>query len=206
MTVRLLIATHNRGKLREFAHIFADLPVTLLSLDDAGITWDVFETGATFEANARLKAEAYCAATGMPTLAEDSGLEVRALNGEPGVFSARYGGPGLTDNQRYEKLLERMRGVPAGRRHAQFRSVIALAAPGQSVRTAEGVCSGEIAFAPRGDGGFGYDPVFFMPEFGRTMAELTMEEKNRVSHRARAAAAAHDGLKAMLAAGASPGR
>jgi XTP/dITP diphosphohydrolase len=205
MTVRLLIATHNRGKLREFAQIFADLPLSLVTLDDAGINWDVEETGETFEANARLKAEAYCVATNMPTLAEDSGLEVFALNGEPGVYSARYGGGGLNDVQRYSRLLERMRDIPASRRQAQFRSVIALAAPGQPVRTAEGACPGEIAFGPRGEGGFGYDPVFFMPEFGRTMAELTMEEKNRVSHRARAAAAAHDHLEAMLA-DASRGR
>ncbi|MBI5878861.1 MAG: XTP/dITP diphosphatase [Chloroflexi bacterium] len=198
MHTKLLIATHNQGKVREFAHIFADLPLTLLSLDDAGVTWEVEETGATFEANARLKAEAYCRATGLPTLAEDSGLEVDALDGAPGVYSARYGGPGLTPVQRYELLLERMRAIPAGQRQARFRSVIALAAPGRPPQVAEGACPGEIAGTPRGAGGFGYDPVFFMPEFGRTMAELSLEEKNRASHRARAARAAHDKLRAML--------
>ena len=186
--MKLLVATHNRGKLREFEQIFEGLGLVLLSLDDVGITWDAAETGETFEANAMLKAETYGAATGLPTLADDSGLEVDALDGAPGVYSARYGGPDLTSEQRYELLLENLRGVSPERRSARFYCVIALVLPGKPTVTVDGEVAGVIASEPRGEGGFGYDPVFWLPEYGATMAELPAETKNRISHRARAAA------------------
>jgi len=186
--MRVLVATHNRGKLREFEQIFAGLGLELARLDDAGIDWEVDETGTTFEANARLKAETYGAATGLATLADDSGLEVDTLGGEPGVYSARYGGPGLSEVQRYELVLEKLRGVPAERRGARFYCVIALARPGQPTLTFDGEVKGAITEGPQGTGGFGYDPVFWVPEYGCTMAELPAEVKNRISHRARAAA------------------
>jgi XTP/dITP diphosphohydrolase len=185
--MKLLVATHNRGKLREFEQIFEGMGLDLLSLDDVGITWDVAETGATFEANARLKAETYSAATGLATLADDSGLEVDALGGAPGMYSARYGGPALTSEQRYELLLENLRSVPHERRTARFYCVLALAVPGKPTLIVDGEISGLIASEPRGEGGFGYDPVFWLPEYGATMAELPAETKNRISHRARAA-------------------
>jgi len=193
--MRVLVATHNRGKLREFEQIFAGLGVELMTLDDAGIAWDAEETGKTFEANARLKAETYGAAPGLTTLADDSGLEVDALGGEPGVYSARYGGPGLSDVQRYELVLEKLRGVPAERRGARYYCVIALVRPGRPTVTFDGEVKGMITEGPRGDGGFGYDPVFWVPEYGQTMAELPAEVKNRISHRARAASKALEGWK-----------
>jgi XTP/dITP diphosphohydrolase len=185
--MKLLVATHNRGKLREFEQIFEGMGLELLSLDDVGITWDVAETGETFEANARLKAETYSAATGLATLADDSGLEVDALGGAPGMYSARYGRPALTSEQRYELLLEKLRGVPQERRTARFYCVLALAVPGKPTLIVDGEVSGLIASGPRGEGGFGYDPVFWLPEYGATMAEFPAETKNRISHRARAA-------------------
>jgi XTP/dITP diphosphohydrolase len=199
--MKLLIATHNPGKLREFAQIFADLPIQLVSLDDASINWDVDESGNTFEANALLKAQAYSDATGLPTLADDSGLIVDALGGEPGVLSARYGGPGLTPVQRYELVLERMRSVPPGRRQARFRCVIALARPGHPIQIVSGDIEGEIGFGPRGDAGFGYDPIFYLPAGGPSMAELPPDEKNRISHRGVAARAAKPLIVEILRAG-----
>ena len=207
--MKLLVATHNEGKLRELEQIFQDMGLELSSLDDMGITWDVAETGATFDANARLKAETYGAATGLATLADDSGLEVDALGGAPGVYSARYGVPAggsspdlraavpaLTSEQRYELVLEKLRGVPPERRTARFYCVIALAVPGKPTLTFDGEVSGVIASEPRGEGGFGYDPVFWLPEYGCTMAELPAETKNRISHRARAAAKLAGRMKA----------
>jgi XTP/dITP diphosphohydrolase len=185
--MKLLVATHNRGKLREFEQIFEGMGLELLSLDDVGISWDVDETGETFEANARLKAEMYGAATGLPTLADDSGLEVDALGGAPGVFSARYGDPDLTSEQRYELVLEKLSSVPPERRTARFYCVIALAVPGKPIVTVDGEVTGVIASGPRGSGGFGYDPVFYLPEYALTMAELPADTKNRISHRANAA-------------------
>jgi XTP/dITP diphosphohydrolase len=199
--MKLLIATHNLGKLREFAQIYADLSLQLVSLDDVGITWDVDETGDTFEANARLKAQAYSDATGLPTLADDSGLIIDALGGEPGVLSARYGGPGLNPVQRYELVLELMRSVPPGRRQARFRCVIALARPGHPIQCASGDIEGEIGYVPRGDAGFGYDPIFYLPGGGPSTAELPPDEKNRISHRGVAARAAKPLIEEILREG-----
>jgi XTP/dITP diphosphohydrolase len=185
--MKLLIATHNRGKLDEYRRIFASLPLEIVSLGDVEISWDAGETGDTFEANARLKAKTYCAATQLATLADDSGLEVDALGGRPGVYSARYGGPNLSPQQRYELVLAQMRAVPPELRTARFICVIALAMPGNPVRTVAGECSGAIAAEPRGTGGFGYDPIFWLPQYNCTMAELPAETKDSISHRAKAA-------------------
>ncbi len=184
----LLIATRNRGKQREFAHIFADVDLQLCTLDDLGIDVDVEETGATFRANAALKAQAYCQLSGRPTLADDSGLEVDALHGQPGVYSARYGG--RTGAAQLAYLLQQLEGVPAEARQARFVCVIALARPGGPIEFAEGFLSGMITHEPRGSAGFGYDPLFYLPELGQTLAELSPVQKNVLSHRAAAAQAA----------------
>lgn len=183
----LLVATRNRGKIAELALMLADMEVAWLTLDDAGVTFEVEETGATFRDNAVLKAQSYARATGLFTLADDSGLEVDALDGRPGVQTARYGGTGLTPVQRYELLLANLRTVPWERRTARFRAVIALAAgDGSLLGTAEGVCEGLIALQPAGESGFGYDPVFYLPDMGLTMAQLEPTAKHLVSHRGRA--------------------
>lgn len=197
--MHLLIATHNRGKLAEYAELLRELPVELVSLDDLGIAFEVEETGATFCENALLKARAYAEASGLVTVADDSGLEVDALEGAPGVFSARYAGAEATDQQRYERLLEELADVPKPQRKARFRCVIAVAWPDGRRAFTEGAIEGEIACAPRGEHGFGYDPVFYLPRQRRTMAELPPEAKNRISHRAVAARALVDLLARCLA-------
>lgn len=184
--VKLLIATHNPGKVREYRALLAGLPLELTWPGELGLNLQVEESGSSFEENARLKALAYARASGLWTLADDSGLEVDALGGAPGISSARYAGPGASDADRYRLLLERMAGVPEGQRQARFRCVVALASPDGRVWTAEGRVEGVVAWEPRGENGFGYDPVFYMPDLGRTMAELPEQEKNRLSHRARA--------------------
>ncbi len=190
----LLVATHNKGKLREYRELLRDLPVRLVYLDDVGIHEDVPETGSTFEENAIQKATACARLSGLLTLADDSGLEVDALGGAPGVHSKRYAGPDASDEDRIRKLLTELKGVPPEKRTARFRCVIAVATPEGEVITAEGTVEGVIATEPRGHHGFGYDPVFYLPDRGCTMAELPPEEKNRISHRARAAQA----IKASL--------
>ena len=200
LTRRLLVATHNKGKVREYADILGDMGVAWLTLDEAGVASDVAETEDTFRGNAVLKATAYAQQTGLLTLADDSGLEVDALDGRPGVLSARYGGPGLSAVDRYQRLLGELRDVPAEKRTARFHCVAALAAPdGALLATADGVCEGVIALGPSGDGGFGYDPVFYLPQYGQTMAQLDAIEKNRISHRGRAAAAIAPELRRALA-------
>ena len=194
---KLLIATNNPGKLREYEELLAGLPLELTSPAREGLSLEVAETGESFAENARLKAVAYARASGLLTLADDSGLEVDALGGRPGVHSARYAGEGADDEERYRLLLEEMRGVPWEKRTARFRCVIAIATPEGEVRTAEGTCEGIIAFEPRGEHGFGYDPVFYLPQHGRTMAELEPRAKNRISHRARAARKAREILREL---------
>jgi XTP/dITP diphosphohydrolase len=196
--VRLLVATRNRGKLREYQELLAGLPVELTYLGGEGIVEDVEETGSSFAENAVLKAQRYALISGLVTLADDSGLEVDALGGEPGVHSARYAGPGASDEDRYRLLLEKMQHVPPDERGARFRCVIAVAEPRGGTYTADGVCDGEIAFGPEGDFGFGYDPVFLPRGRGRTMAQLPPEEKNRISHRARAAQAMRPVLERLV--------
>jgi XTP/dITP diphosphohydrolase len=192
---KLLIATRNKGKVREYEGLLASLAVRITYLSAEGIDVEVPETGRTFADNAIQKAQRYARVSGLLTLADDSGLEVDALGGEPGVFSARYAGPGASDEQRYRLLLERMKGVLWEDRSARFRCVIAVAEPDGETYTAEGVCEGVIALAFEGEHGFGYDPVFYLPEHGQTMAQLAPEVKNRISHRARAAR----GIKPILA-------
>jgi XTP/dITP diphosphohydrolase len=194
---KLLVATGNPGKLKEFAGMLAGVPFELVSLADAGIDDEVPETGSTFEENAALKATGYAAMSGMITLADDSGLEVEALGGDPGVRSARYAGEGASEAQRMALLLQNLENVPESERQARFRCVIALARPDQAAAFFYGECRGRITESPRGGHGFGYDPVFLLPEFGRTMAELDVEEKARVSHRGMAAQGAVKALRAM---------
>jgi XTP/dITP diphosphohydrolase len=191
---KLLLATNNRGKAREYKSLLRGIPYEIVTPADIGISIEVNETGASFEENARLKAAALAEASGRLTLADDSGLEVDALGGEPGPRSHRYAGEGASDADRINYLLAKLRGVPEGKRTARFRCVIALATPDGRVEFFTGECRGAIATAPRGSGGFGYDPVFYVPELGKTFAELKPEEKNRISHRARAAVKAREAL------------
>lgn len=187
---KLLLATFNDGKLRELRGILSGIPYELVSLAELGITSEVEETGSTFAENAALKAREYARLSGLLTLADDSGLEVDALGRAPGVKSARYAGPGASDEDRYALLLRNLQGVPEEKRTARFRCVVAIATPEGEVRLAEGTVEGMIAEQPRGSHGFGYDPVFYIPELGVTMAELPPEKKNDISHRARAVRAA----------------
>jgi XTP/dITP diphosphohydrolase len=197
---KLLIATHNQGKFVEMAQILSRLEVDLVGLSDVGIDWDVEETGETIPANAILKAESYARASGMLALADDSGLEVDALDGAPGVRSARFGDEGLDPEGRYRLLLEKLEGVPWERRTARFRCVVAVAGPDGLLATEQGTVEGHVTLEPSGTGGFGYDPVFFVSGEGTTMAQLPAQVKNRISHRGRALAAILPRLKALLEA------
>ncbi len=200
----LCLASHNRGKLVELRALLGDLPIELVSLEAAlpGRP-QAIEDGATFLDNARIKARAACSATMMVTLAEDAGLEVDALGGRPGVRSARFAGEGATDAENNAALLKALEEVEDDQRTARFRCVMVLIDPwseGDRARgLVEGACEGTIARQPRGGGGFGYDPLFVVTGFGRTMAELGEEEKNRHSHRAKAAAALRPALEDLLA-------
>ncbi|MBI2859628.1 MAG: RdgB/HAM1 family non-canonical purine NTP pyrophosphatase [Chloroflexi bacterium] len=184
---RLLIASNNPGKLREYHGLFSGVKWELVLLGQLSVGERDFECGTTFEENAVLKAKGYFALSRLPTLADDSGLEVDALGGRPGVHSARYGGL-KSDQERVQFLLHELSGVPWEKRTARFRCVIAVVSNlDEAPELFQGACQGIICTEPRGSLGFGYDPVFFFPELGKTMAELAMEEKNRVSHRAKAA-------------------
>lgn len=182
----LLIATHNRGKLREIQAILSDLKLTLLTPDDLGLTLEVVEDGLTYAENAAKKAVLYAKAGGLPTLADDSGLEVEALGGAPGIYSARYSPKaGASDADRRAYLLQNLADKPRPWR-ARFCATVAVALPEGNVRMATGECAGVIIPEERGLNGFGYDPIFLLPEIGKTMAELDEDDKNRISHRARA--------------------
>ena len=187
---RLLLATNNPGKLHELIPLLGALPLYIVTPQALGLRLDVEETGTTYTENACLKAAGFAQASGLLTLADDSGLEVDALGGAPGVYSARYAGADASDADRRAKLIHAVRQVPAPRR-ARFRCVIAIAQPGGAIDCFEGICEGEIILEERGANGFGYDPVFYMPEQGCTMAELPSAVKNQMSHRARAVQAAH---------------
>jgi XTP/dITP diphosphohydrolase len=191
---KLLIATNNQGKVREYKSLLHDIPFDPVSLTDEGITIVVEETGTTFKENAGLKAETIAAESRLLTLADDSGIEVDALGGEPGVMSARYAGDNATDAERVEYLLSKIKDVPEGKRTARFRCVIAIAEPGSETEFFTGECEGIVPFEPAGELGFGYDPVLYIPELGRTIAELGTEVKNRISHRAIAAEKARKAL------------
>jgi len=196
---RLLVATRSRHKLRELGELLALPPsVLLLSPDDLGIEGEPDETGETFETNARIKARYYAQRSGLPTLADDSGLEVDALGGAPGVRTRRFAGPDATDAQNNEKLLRDLSGLPPERRGGRYVCVLALALPGEAgergalrIDVRRGTCRGRIADGPRGDGGFGYDPIFEPaqePPGGRTLGQWSAAEKHAISHRSRAAA------------------
>jgi XTP/dITP diphosphohydrolase len=184
---KLLLATGNQGKLRELKSLFQGLSYELVTPSEVDISTDVDETGGSLEENATLKATAAAAKSGLLTLADDSGLEVIALGGGPGVLSARYAGENASDSERIDHLLSQLKDIPWESRQASFRCVLAVATPEGQVRLFPGACHGAITFNPRGDKGFGYDPVFYLAQANVTMAELSLEDKNRVSHRGRAA-------------------
>jgi XTP/dITP diphosphohydrolase len=196
---RLLIATNNRGKLAELRHIFQGLPCEIVSPSDIGLDLEVEETGSTFEENAALKSTAFARESGLLTLADDSGLEVEALGGKPGVLSARYAGADATDADRVRFLLSQMSDIPVEKRQARFRSVIAITTPDDlHTELCSGECRGIITFEPKGENGFGYDPIFYLPQLSKTMAELPGEIKNSFSHRGQAARNAIPVLKNLL--------
>jgi XTP/dITP diphosphohydrolase len=184
---KLLLATNNTAKLREYRSLFRALPFELATLSERGITRVVSEVGRSLEENAELKALALAAESQLVALADDSGLEVDVLGGEPGPLSARYAGEGASDKERIDYLLARLKGVPWEKRSARFRCVIAIATPEGRVGFCSGECWGLITFEPRGEEGFGYDPVFYLPGLNKTMAELSLEVKNSISHRGKAA-------------------
>ena len=187
MRQKLLLATNNQGKVREYRRLLSDVPFKLVTPAAEGITIIVNEMGGSLEENARLKATILAAESHLLALADDSGLEVDAIGGEPGHLSARYAGENASDRDRVDFLLSRLKDVPWEKRTARFRCVIALATPRGEVESCSGECRGSITFAPRGKYGFGYDPIFYLPELDRTMAELPLSVKNRVSHRGQAA-------------------
>ena len=197
MTDRLLLATSNQAKIGEYRRLFSGFPFALVTLADVGITISVDEVGESLEDNAILKATILGSKSGLLSLADDSGLEVDALGGEPGPLSARYAGEAASDSERVSYLLSRLTDVPWQKRTARFRCVISIAGPGGEVGMCSGECSGYITFEPRGHYGFGYDPIFYLPEFDKTMAELPMEVKNRISHRGLAARKAYEVLKRL---------
>lgn len=194
--MKLVLASKNAHKLVEMRDILSQLGVEVVLESEAGVDVDVEETGATFEENAYLKAHAVMEASGLPAIADDSGLCVDALNGAPGVYSARYGGPGLDDAGRYKLLLENMRGQLD--RRCRFVSAICCCFPNGDRVEARGECAGTLAYAPKGEDGFGYDPVFFVPGLKKTFAELSPEEKNAISHRGNALKAFREKLETYL--------
>ena len=198
--MKLVVATHNPGKLRELRQLLDGLPVEGVAAGDAGLP-DVEETGTTFEENARLKAQAALHRTHEASLGEDSGIEVDALGGEPGVYSSRFAGPNATDDDRNRILMERLDGVPDEARTCRYRSVVVLALPDGREFVCEGSCEGRIGHAPRGRNGFGYDPIFELPDRGCTMAELSPEEKNAISHRGKALEGLKKTLKELIGCG-----
>ena len=195
--MKFVLATQNKKKLKELSAILGGLGVEIVSEDELGVCIEVEETGETFYENSLLKAKAVMEATGLPAIADDSGLCVDAMNGGPGVYSARFGGEGLDDRGRYMLLLQMMQGQ--GDRNAHFHCTITCAFPGGDVISADGDCHGTIAYAPMGDDGFGYNPVFFVPEYRKTFAQMTMEERAAISHRGKALRAFKDKLQEYIA-------
>jgi len=200
---KILMATRNKGKAEELLLLLQDLPLELLTLQDFPQLPDIAETGQTFAENAALKAVFAARETGLLSLSDDSGLEVDALHGSPGVYSARFAGEPTDDERNNQKLLEMLKGLPAEQRTARFVSVIAIAVPAlpqPEVYYSRGVCQGIILEKPRGTGGFGYDPLFYVPELQKTFAELTTGEKNRISHRGQALRQASQILRSLIGA------
>jgi len=198
----IVVATRNAGKLREFRSLLSASGLKILGLVEAGIDGDCEETGSSFAENARLKAREYSRHTDLPVLADDSGLEVFALDRRPGIYSARYAGEAASDAEKISKLLAELRSAGGGRA-ARFVCALSLARQGRVLCEAEGECRGLISEAPRGSNGFGYDPIFLFPELGRTYAELDEEEKNRTSHRANAVRALLSRLGVLRVGGSS---
>ena len=198
MRPKLLLGTNNKAKIREYRSLLSDLDYELVTLSEQGIAISVEEVGESLEENARLKATVTARESRLLTLADDSGLEVDALGGEPGRLSARYAGENATDKDRVAYLLKRMGGIPWEKRLARFRCVIALATPDGRVEVCSGECPGVITFEPHGEHGFGYDPIFYLPELEKTMAELPLEQKNSISHRGQAARKAAQVLRNMV--------
>nr|MBN2277219.1 XTP/dITP diphosphatase [candidate division Zixibacteria bacterium] len=196
--MQLVLATKNKDKIREIRELLKDLPITILTCDDFLEFPEIEETGLTLEENAVLKARGIAEFTGFAALADDSGLEVEALNGAPGVYSSRYAGPECSYEDNNRKLLAELEGIPEGKRAARFRAVIALAFDNGRVETVEGTAEGIITGEKAGYDGFGYDPVFFYPPAGKTFAEMTLEEKNSVSHRGKALVKARELLSSKF--------
>ena len=193
--MRIIFATTNEGKMREIRMIMADLGVEILSMKEAGCSLDIVEDGNSFEENAIIKARAVAALSSDIVLADDSGLEVDYLNKEPGIYSARYMGEDTSYHIKNAKLIERLEGVPDEKRTARFDCAIAAAFPDGSVKTVREAMEGRIGYEESGANGFGYDPIFYLPEYGCTSAELSMEEKNKISHRGKALRAIKDALR-----------
>lgn len=192
---KIIFATGNEGKMKEIRDILSDMDVKVLSMKEAGINVEIVEDGTTFEENAIIKAKTICELCGEITLADDSGLEIDYLNKEPGVYSARYMGEDTSYRIKNANLIERLEGVPDEKRTARFVCAVAAAFPGGSVKTVRETMEGCIGYEEKGENGFGYDPIFFLPEYGCTSAELSMEEKNKISHRGKALRAIKDELK-----------
>ena len=195
---KLLLATSNPGKIREYRFLLHSLGYQITTLAEKGIVKAIIESGSNYEQNARLKAVAYAKLGQLTALADDSGLEVDALNGEPGIKSARFAGESATDADKVNVLLAKLKDVPWEKRTARFKCVIAIANPGGRVELCYGECHGMIALEATGRNGFGYDPIFFFPEIGKTMAELPFEIKNQISHRAQASQKARQLLQQLL--------
>lgn len=183
---KIIFATGNKDKLKEIREILADMDVEVISMKEAGITAQIVEDGTTFEENAVIKAKTICEMTGEITLADDSGLEIDYLNKEPGIYSARYMGEDTSYRIKNANLIERLNGVPDEKRTARFVCAVAAAFPSGEVKTVRGVMEGRIGYEESGENGFGYDPIFYLPEYGCSSAELSMEEKNKISHRGKA--------------------
>ena len=183
---KIIFATGNAGKMREIRDIMADLDVELLSMKEAGIKLDIVEDGKTFEENALIKARAICKLAGEMVLADDSGLEIDYLNKEPGIYSARYMGEDTSYHIKNKSLIDRLEGVPDEKRTARFVCAIAMASPDGTVKTVQGTMEGRIGYEEKGENGFGYDPIFYVPEYGCTTASMSSETKNAISHRGKA--------------------
>jgi XTP/dITP diphosphohydrolase len=194
---KLLLATSNQGKIREYRFLLDGLGYQITTLIEQGITKIVTESGSNYEQNARLKAITYAELSQLTTLADDSGLEVDALNGEPGIKSARFAGEAATDAEKVRLLLDILNGILLEKRTARFKCVIAIAIPGGRLELCHGECHGMVAFEAKGENGFGYDPIFLLPKIGKTMAELPFEMKNQISHRARASQKARQVLQQL---------
>ncbi|MDY5020817.1 MAG: XTP/dITP diphosphatase [Blautia sp.] len=192
---KIIFATGNQGKMKEVREILKDLDAEVLSMKEAGVQADIVEDGTTFEENAVIKAKAVCRLTGEIALADDSGLEVDYLNKEPGVYSARYMGEDTSYHIKNKSIIDRLEGVPDEKRTARFVCVIAAAFPDGTVKTVRGTMEGIIGYEEQGENGFGYDPIFFLPQYGCTSAQISMEEKNKISHRGKALRAIKDELR-----------